>query len=429
MIAKRTVFSTASPPRHAPAGKPGPAGRRFARVRPVRCCALLLAVGLLSGCATHLVPAGPPVVRPALTAGYFVMADGTRLPYRVWHPTARPPGGDPLPQDADPKDVDLQRTAAAQSAPAPNPRPGRWAVGAKPIGSQPAGTKPWAIVLALHGMNDSRDAWTIPAPAFTAAGVEVIAPDQRGFGATRDRGYWPGRRTLVADARRMALLVQAAHPHAKLFLMGESMGAAVLMDLAASPDPPPVAGYVLVSPAVWSRAEMNLFERAGLWLLVHTVPGLTVTGRGLHIRASDNNAALRALAADPLTLLHTRWDAVGGLVTLMSAASRAAPHLPADTLLMYGGKDELVPKRAMRAVWRALPRRRGGPWIAYYPGAYHLMLRDLDRAVPIEDILSWMKDPRAPLPSGAERAALAWLAGKRPHAAQLAGLSQPKVWR
>ena len=310
------VFSTAAPPsRPPPRRRPVPAARAPRRRLLIPVLIPLLGL-LLSGCAAHLVPAGPPDGPPRRSAGDFVMPDGTRLPYRVWRPAGRPR----------------------------------------------------AIVLALHGMNDSRDAWAIPAPAFAAAGIEIVAPDQRGFGATRVRGYWPGRATLVADAREMARLLHAAHPRTKLFLMGESLGAAVLMCLAASPDPPPAAGYVLVSPAVWGRAQMTVFERAGLWLMVNTVPGLTVTGRGLHIRASDNLAALRALADDPLTLLRTRWDAVGGLVTLMGAAARAAPRLPPDSLLMYGGKDQLIPKRALRAVWQALPRGPEGPRIAFYPG-------------------------------------------------------------
>ena len=53
---------------------------------------------------------------------------------------------------------------------------------------------PWAVVLALHGMNDSRDAWEYPAPDFAAHGVAVFAPDQRGFGET------VGPRLLARDA-------------------------------------------------------------------------------------------------------------------------------------------------------------------------------------------------------------------------------------
>ena len=337
-----------------------PLGR--ARPRRWRLRAALLTLPLsLAACATHLVPAGPPIRPPAETARAFVMPDGTRLATRVWHPAG----------------------------------------------------PPRAIVLALHGMDDSRDAWEVPAKDFTRAGVEIVGPDQRGFGATRVRGYWPGTRTLVSDARHMARLLTRRHPHTPLFLMGESMGAAVLMCLAAAPDPPPVAGYILVSPAVWGRDQMNVFERAGLWLMDRTVPGLTVSGAGVRVKASDNRAALLALSRDPLTLHATRWDAVDGLVRLMTQAQRDAARLPDDTLLLYGGKDQLVPKRAISATWRRLPPRQPGapgPRIAYYPGAYHLMLRDLGRAVPIGDILAWMFHPRAPLPSGAGRAARVWLA-------------------
>ena len=85
---------------------------------------------------------------PAQTEDAFVMADGVRLPYREWLPER----------------------------------------------------EPWAVVLALHGMNDSRDAWEIPAPELNAAGIAVFAPDQRGFGDTAVRGYWPGGDALAARA-------------------------------------------------------------------------------------------------------------------------------------------------------------------------------------------------------------------------------------
>ena len=51
-----------------------------------------------------------------------------------------------------------------------------------------------------------------------------------------------------------------------------------------------------------------------------------------------------------------------------------------------------------------------GPVRAFYPNGYHLLLRDKDRAKPIDDILAWIRHPDAPLPSGADLAAEAWLA-------------------
>ena len=327
---------------------------------PHRLIAVVLAALLLAGCVGRIAPATPVAEQSPVTDGSFTMPDGTRLPYRAWLPDGPPD----------------------------------------------------AVVLALHGMNDSRDAWEYPAPDFARLGIAVFSPDQRGFGTLPDRGRWAGSAVMVADARQMAMLLRARYPHTKLILMGESMGAAVLMLLAAEPDPPPADSYVLIAPAVWGRAEMNIFMRAGLWLFSNTVPGVTVSSGGfVHVTASDNREALRRLSNDPLTIHATRWDTIRGLVDLMDAALAKAPDFHGRALFLYGGHDELIPERATAATWRALPP---GVREAFYPAGYHLLLRDHERITPIEDILAWIRDPSAPLPSGADRAAAAWLAEQPP---------------
>jgi acylglycerol lipase len=321
---------------------------------------LLGAAVTLSGCAAAAPPGHWPPQPPTITDGVFTMSDGARLPYRIWLPDGPPE----------------------------------------------------IVVLALHGFNDSRDAWEIPAPSFAAAGMAVYAPDQRGFGAAPGRGFWPGGNVLVDDTLQIIDTLRRRHPGVELVLMGESMGGAVLMDVATRPNPPDVAGYVLVAPAVWGRARMNIFMRSGLWLAATLAPGMEV-GRPpppIHVYASDNIPALIRLGRDPLTLLETRFDTLRGLVDLMDTALAAAPQFKAPALFMYGGKDELVPKPATLATWRALPGDQTRE--AFYPNGWHLLMRDLDRAAPIGDAIAWIRNPHAPLPSGADQAATKWLAAQ-----------------
>jgi hypothetical protein len=59
------------------------------------------------------------------------------------------------------------------------------------------------------------------------------------------------------------------------------------------------------------------------------------------------------------------------------------------------------------ATWRELPSK--GPRRAYYPDRYHLAMRDLERATVINDVIAWIRDPDAPLPSSADQAAASWV--------------------
>ena len=324
--------------------------------------ALLAALALasaLGGCAaSRLPPYG--VTGEALTShpaadSSFTMPDGTVLPARMWLP-AGPPN---------------------------------------------------AVILALHGFDDSRDQWTLDAPSFTGTGIALYAPDQRGFGDTASRGTWPGVPTLVNDADSMARTLIARYPGTPVYLMGESMGGAVALDLAARPDHPATAGTVMLSPAVWGRPEQGLVLASALWVANGVAPGYRITAGDVPVRvmASDNRDALVALAKDPLTLRSTKVSTLAGLVDLMDSAQVAAPHVAGPAFLAYGGHDELVPAGAMAVAWAHLPAdtRR-----ALYPNGYHLLMRDLDRQAVIDDVISWMRHPDALLPSGADIAAAAW---------------------
>ena len=319
----------------------------------------LLAGVALAGCAS--LPVYNPVLPALPTASLRVdematMADGARLPMRVW---------------------------------------------------MPAG-KPRAILLALHGFNDSRDALELPAPIFAGSGIAVFAPDQRGFGAAPLRGRWPGAGVMQADAATLLRQLRARFPGVPLYAMGESMGGAVLMTLAASPEAPPVDGWILLSPAVWGRQQMGIVLSSGLWLVSNTLPGLSVTGGEVKLRvvASDNRDALIRLGRNPLTIRRTRFDTLRGLTDLMDAAQAAAPRMPGHVLALYGEKDVIVPVGAAARAWKHMP---ADVRLGLYPSGYHLLLRDLGRESVIADIVSWIGDQSAVLPSGADRWATMWL--------------------
>jgi alpha-beta hydrolase superfamily lysophospholipase len=265
---------------------------------------------------------------------------------------------------------------------------------------QPQG-EPGSIVLALHGFNDYRNAFAAPGNFLSDHGVLLIAYDQRGFGETAQRGIWPGDKQLADDVVTLSRLLCEKYPRQPLYLLGVSMGGAVAIN--ASQDSNCVKGIILVAPAVWGWQSMPWWQGSLLRSMAHISPGLSLTGEGLDIVPSDNIEMLRALGRDPLVIKETRVDAIYGLTDLMAAASRDGASLDGAVLLLYGAHDEIIPPDPTCELLASLPGGRDRRWRAVlYPEGYHMLLRDLQAAAVYRDILAWLDNPAARLPSGME---------------------------
>ena len=192
----------------------------------------------------------------------------------------------------------------------------------------------------------------------------------------------------------------APTPILPVYLLGESMGAAVLIAAVAAHVPLDAAGIIMTAPAVWGGDQLNSFYRTVLWLADHVAPGLTLTGQNLGILASDNLDMLAGALADPLFIKATRVDAIAGLVRLMDLAYDLGAR-PAGAASGPGrARDEAVPPKAHTAM---LERLTADPCTeVVYPDGWHLLLRDLDRKLVGDDILAWIDGQ--PLPSGLAQA-------------------------
>ena len=315
-----------------------------------RICAIPLMAAVLAGCAPQMTVPGPATTAAALTHDTFRTSDGLELPLRRWRP-------------------------AGESR---------------------------AIILALHGFNDYGTFVTQPAAFFNRHGIDVYAYDQRGFGAAPDRGRWPGTQAFADDLNAAVALLRARHPGLSIYLVGASMGGAVIMTAMTSETPPDVAGVILSAPAVWGRRTMPLVQRGALWIAAHTMPWLKLSGQGLNIQPSDNTEMLRALGRDPLVIKRTRTDTIYGLVNLMDAALAAAPKFDARALILYGENDEIIKKEPTDLMIAGLPERaHGRQRIVRYPQGFHMLLRDLQRETVWRDIIAWIDGADGPLPSEA----------------------------
>ncbi len=308
-----------------------------------------LAVLFLSACSPVVQQVGPASMEAELNGQYLQTPDGEKIPVKIWEAS-----GDPV-----------------------------------------------AIIIAVHGFNDYSNTYAFPGSWWIGEGLTTIAYDQRGFGEAPNFGIWPGQELMVRDLATIVEETREKYQGKPVYLLGESMGGAVLITAVTSEGFPKVDGVILSAPAVWGWQALNPFYQAVLWTAAHTFPDVKLTGQGLGIQASDNISMLRNLSADPLFIKETRIDSVYGLVNIMDAAYDAAKDITLPTLLLYGENDQLIPKEPIEKIAAELPP---GSDIVLYENGWHMLMRDLQGPVVWRDIAEWIK--KRQIPSGKKIAAL-----------------------
>ena len=312
-------------------------------MRKLAVCVLLL---LLAACAPSF---GPPMsggAMPVVADDVLVARDGTRLPLRRWE----------------------------------------------------AEGKPRAVIVALHGMSDYSNAFDMPGRFWARQGITTLAYDQRGFGKNDSAGIWAGAEMMRADLNDAVAAARARYPGVPVYVLGESMGGAVVLTSLADDEPKLNAdGVILAAPAVWSRGDMPLSYRAALFLGAHLLPGMVLSNSAashvVTIVPSDNVPMLIALGRDPLFQKKTRTATLYGLVNLMDEA-RTAPDAITKTpplLFLYGAKDQIIPAKPTDAVIAALKTKPGVPLtVKHYSQGYHMLLRDLEGETVDQDAADWI---------------------------------------
>ena len=292
------------------------------------------------------MPPGPPTTVPRLEAEALVARDGTRLALHRWGPRG----------------------------------PAR------------------AIVLGLHSFGDYGGAFAALGQHLADAGIATLAIDQRGFGASPQKGRWPGPEALRLDL--LDLLRALPEEPTPVFLLGESMGGSAALAAAAQSPLPRVAALILVAPGVREGLRLRYLYNVGLWAAATLVPGYTAEVDPADPRLTDG-ANGRLSQTDPI-VREVRADTYYGLIRFADRASDNAGGVQQPVLVLYGTADGFVRPVSICALAQRLPQRPDG--IVYEGGVHRLLHQKAFEADIQEAILDWIdRRPIAPTGSGQQR--------------------------
>jgi alpha-beta hydrolase superfamily lysophospholipase len=221
----------------------------------------------------------------------------------------------------------------------------------------------------------------------------------------RGHGRSEGRRAslddfevLVDDLAIFMARVRAREPDRPLFLLGHSVGGAVVT-LFTLERRPPLAGLILLAPA--QRVDRPAILAAATPLtatLLPNFPAVDVPDEAF----SRDPTTLADMAHDPL-IYHPAGPArtAGGLLRALEYVWTHAQELEVPLLALHGTSDKATDPRGSVEIVRSA--RTTDRTLVLYRGLYHDLFREPERDQVMGDVIQWM-ERRAPPPTSASKA-------------------------
>ncbi|MDE1183607.1 alpha/beta hydrolase [Paraburkholderia sp.] len=263
-----------------------------------------------------------------------------------------------------------------------------------PLYRWPAKAPRIATVALVHGLAEHAGRYAALAARLNAAGVELVAIDLRGHGDA------PGKRARIQRFDdylhdTAALLEDASHSDAPLFLMGHSMGGAIAalyaierLGAGGRVRGRALSGLILSSPALVPGRDVPRWMLALSQLISRIWPGFPAMKIDASL-LSRIPAVVKANLDDPL-VHHGPVPARTGaeLLLAMKRIEHGRDALRVPLLVFHGTDDKLTEPDGSRefATYAGSPDKT----LALHAASYHETMNDLDRDRVIGELVQWI---------------------------------------
>jgi len=247
---------------------------------------------------------------------------------------------------------------------------------------------PVGVVIVVHGIIEHGGRYADVAAELNRHGYAVYAMDLRGHG--RSEGERVSIRSFdehLADLEVFLDRVRAREPRRPLFLLGHSMGGAVVALLALTRRPA-VRGLILSAPAIKvGRGVAPILRRVAAFVSL-VFPGLRLVQMGFRMLSRDPEVVAQ-FKNDPL-VFHGRFPVRTG-AEILRAAGRIRDRMEAidlPLLILHGTRDIVTDPEGSRELHARA--RSTDKTLKLYEGLYHDLLREPEKEQITADLIEWL---------------------------------------
>jgi acylglycerol lipase len=247
----------------------------------------------------------------------------------------------------------------------------------------------WASVLLVHGIAEHSGRYELIGNRFAAAGLDVQAYDQRGFGASGGtRAYvdrWDQQLNDLGERLRIVRSDAAGRP---VVLYGHSLGGLIALGYSLSDRAKPDL-LVLSAPAI--KANVAGWKRTMARVLSRVAPRMRIPNAFDGAALSRDPVVAERYLSDPLNEHATTARFGAEALAEQTRVQEVLARLALPTLVIHGADDGLVPAASSEALGTltGVTRRE-------YPALRHELHNEPEGPAVIEDVIEWIREQVLP---------------------------------
>jgi alpha-beta hydrolase superfamily lysophospholipase len=245
------------------------------------------------------------------------------------------------------------------------------------------------VVVVCHGYAEHARRYDHVAQRFGEAGLITYAIDLRGHGRSGGkRVYLRNISGYTDDFHTLVGIAATEHPDLPRIVLGHSMGGGVVFAYGVE-HPGDYTAMVLSGPAVYAQDAVSSFMIRVAKVVGSILPGLPVEKLPTEAISRDPEV-VSAYMADPL-VHHGKLPAGIGkaLIKVGESMPQRAAAITAPLLVVHGEQDKLIPVDGSRHLMECVGS--ADAHLKVYPGLYHEVFNEPERAVVLDDVTSWIE--------------------------------------
>ena len=257
------------------------------------------------------------------------------------------------------------------------------------------------VVVAVHGLSGAESDFRPLGEYFRTRSTAVYSYALRGQGndpAKERVGDIKKPELWYADLDTFLRLVRAAHPKAKVFLYGESLGGLISvygLDSFSKENRASIHGLILASPVVSlkDRKKVPRLKYALLKSAIFLLPRRTISlqklaGDKADMKITADTDHIENVRNTPHALDEFSFRLLGTLEKLIDGYDEAASKVDKPILVLYPGHDLLTTSEDVEEWFAGLETKDKEKRL--FSKSYHMLLHDDERAEVLETVRKWI---------------------------------------